>query len=186
MSRLHVMTHLKGQNVLVCLLIFFVWSGSVPAMAQKRGGYLSLDAGVYVLPQFNPAIGLHLGGNALLANEVYLGAELGVVKFDHLSKPYLPLLARFSAMPSIGSGRSRLLILLAPGYGLYRDDFRRGNDWYYSKGGFSFYGGFGAVIPGKGRGSLSLSVGYTTFGFETNGHESNIDGVGIRIGAMIR
>lgn len=177
---------LTAPNMAKWMILFFVLTGSLFCFGQKRNGYLSLDAGIYVLPQFNPALGFHLGGNAELANAVFIGAELGVVKFDHLNKPYLPMLARFSAMPLLGTGKNRLLILLAPGYGLYKEDLRRGNDWYHSTGGFSFFGGVGVVLPGKRRGSLSLSVGYTTFGFNTDGHQSNTDGVGIRVGAMIR
>jgi hypothetical protein len=166
--------------------IVLLLSSSLTAFSQRRSGYAELDAGIYFIKQVDPAIGAHFSGNIELTNAVFLGAELGVVKFDHIKKAYLPLLARFSIMPSSGGKRINPLVVLAPGYGVYEEKFRVGNTWYESKGGFSFYGGAGVAFPGKGRGSLVMTIGYSTFGFTTNGHKSNIDGVGLRIGAMIR
>ena len=154
--------------------------------AQRRNGYVGLDAGVYFLKPHDPAVGVHFSGNIELVNALFFGPEIGVVKFDHLKKPYLPLLARFSIMPALQSRKASALIVLAPGYGLHDETYRRGNNWFNSKGGFAFYGGAGAVIPGKKRGSLAITIGYTSFGFRVNGFKSNIDGVGLRLGAMIR
>ena len=154
--------------------------------SQQRNGYLGLDRGIYVIKQYDAAAGAHFSGNAELTNDVFLGAEIGFVKFDHLDKVYLPLLARFSFMPQLNLRRANLLILLAPGYGVYDDSYRRNTTYYKSKGGFSFYGGAGAAFRGKGNAYLTLTIGYATFGFTTNGYKSNIDGVGIRIGALFR
>lgn len=167
------------------MLVAFV-QAFVISFSQQRNGYLGLDAGVYVIKHSDPAVGAHFSGNAGLSNDMFVGAEIGVVKFEGLRKAYLPLLARFSMMPALNSGRARLLILLAPGYGLYDDSYRRGGIYYREKGGFSFYGGLGAAFKGKGNGYLTLTVGYSTFGFSTNGYKSNIDGVGIRFGGMFR
>lgn len=153
---------------------------------SQRGGYLGLEVGVYAIKHSDPAVGAHFSGNAELTNDMFLGAEIGIVKFDGLHKPYLPLLARFSMMPNVGSGRARLLILLAPGYGLYDDKYRRGGLYYHEKGGFDFYGGVGAAFKGKQNGYLTLTVGYSTFGFTTDDYKTNIDGVGIRFGVMFR
>lgn len=159
---------------------------SFTSLCQKRNGYLGLDAGVYVIKHSDPAVGAHFSGNAELANDMFVGAEIGLVKFDGIRKPYFPLLARFSMMPALSSSRARLLILLAPGCGLYDDSYRRGGIYYKEKGGFSFYGGLGAAFKGRKNGYLTLTVGYSTFGFTTNGYKSNIDGVGIRFGGMFR
>ena len=159
---------------------------SVLASAQHNKGYLGLDAGVYVIQHSNPAAGAHFSGNAELANAMFWGAEIGVVKFDGIRKAYLPLLAKLTIMPDLNSGRARLLLLLAPGYGIYDDSYRRGGNYYRDKGGFDFYGGIGAAFKGNGNGYLTLTVGYSTFGFTTNGFRSNIDGVGIRFGGMFR
>jgi hypothetical protein len=171
------------SKLFVLLLVMLI---SVFSFGQRKSGYLGLDAGVYVIQHSGPSVGAHFSGNAELANDMFIGAEIGVVKFDGLRKAYLPLLARFSMMPDLNSGRARLLILLAPGYGLYDDSYRRGGVYYKEKGGFSFYGGLGAAFKGKGNGYLTLTVGYSTFGFTTNGYKSNIDGVGIRFGGMFR
>ena len=159
---------------------------SILSFSQQRSGYLGLDAGIYVIKHDDPAVGAHFSGNAELANDMFLGAEIGVVKFDGIRKAYLPLLARFSMMPDVGSGIARLLILLAPGYGIYDDSYRRSGIYYKEKGGFDFYGGIGAAFKGKQNGYLTLTVGYSTFGFTTNGYKSNIDGMGIRFGGMFR
>lgn len=166
--------------------MFMLIHASLLSFSQKRNGYLGLDAGVYVIKNSNPAMGAHFSGNAQIATDAYLGAEVGVVKIDGLRKPYLPLLARVSMMPNVGSSRTRLLILLAPGYGVYDDTYRRGGFYYHEKGGFSFYGGFGAVFMQKKNASLSLTIGYSTFGISTNSYKSNIDGVGVRFGVMLK
>ncbi len=175
--------------VFYCFFKLLVWAlmifATAPAFSQKRNSYLELDAAGYFLKPYDPAVGIHLSGNIELVKALFFGAELGVVKFDHLKKPYIPLLTRFSIMPALSSRKASALIVLAPGYGLYEERYRRGNDWFHSKGGFTFYGGLGAVIPGKNRGSLAITVGYTAFGFSTNGRKTNIDGVGLRLGAMI-
>lgn len=176
----------KNICVLKFILLIAIMHTSVFSFSQKRSGYLGLDAGVYVIKHSDPGVGAHFSGNAELANDMFLGAEIGVVKFDGLHKAYLPLLARFSMMPALNSGRARLLILLAPGYGVYDDTYRRGGIYYKETGGFSFYGGLGAAFKGKGNGYLTLTIGYSTFGFTTNGYKSNIDGVGIRFGGLFR
>lgn len=168
------------------IMLLILIHASVLSFGQRRNGYLGLDAGVYVVKPSNPAVGAHFSGNAELANGMFLGAEIGVVKFDHLDKVYLPLLARFSMMPDLNSGKAKLLVVLAPGYGVYDNSYRRGGIYYKENGGFSFYGGVGAAFKGKQNGSLTLTVGYSSFGFTTNGYKTNIDGVGIRFGGMFR
>jgi hypothetical protein len=177
---------LKDTYILKFFFLILIMQVSVLSFCQRRNGYLGLDAGVYVIKHYDPAVGAHFSGNAELANDMFLGAEIGVVKFDGIRKAYFPLLARFSMMPALNSGRARLLILLAPGYGIYDDSYRRGGIYYKEKGGFDFYGGIGAAFKGKQNGYLTLTVGYSTFGFTTNGYKSNIDGVGIRFGGMFR
>lgn len=154
--------------------------------AQQRNGYLGLEAGVYIVEPYDPGVGAHFSGNAEVASDMFLGAEIGVVKFHRLDDVYLPLLARFSMMPALRSGKARLLVVLAPGYGFYDDEYRRGSIDFKSKGGFAFYGGIGAAFRGKQNGYLTVTIGYSTFGFTTNGHKSNIDGVGIRFGGLFR
>lgn len=176
----------KKPGLFKLFLLVAVMQMSATAFCQQRNGYLGLDAGVYVIKHSDPAVGAHFSGNAELAKDMFVGAEIGVVKFDGLRKAYLPLLARFSMMPALSSAKARLLILLAPGYGLYDDSYRRGGIYYKQKGGFSFYGGLGAAFRGRKNGYLTLTVGYSTFGFTTNGYKSNIDGVGIRFGGMFR
>jgi hypothetical protein len=168
------------------IILFLLILASVSSFAQQRNGYLGLDAGIYIVEPYDPAVGAHFSGNAEVANDMFLGAEIGVVKFHRLDKPYLPLLARFSMMPALNSGRARLLVLVAPGYGFYDNDLRRGNEYRKSRGGFTFYGGVGAAFKGKRNGYLTLTIGYSTFGFTTNGYKTNIDGVGIRFGGMFR
>jgi hypothetical protein len=176
----------KTIYALKYIMLVVLIHASILSFSQRRKGYLGLDAGVYVIKHSDPAVGAHFSGNAELSNDIFLGAEIGVVKFDGLRKAYLPLLARFSMMPDLNLGRARLLILLAPGYGLYDDSYRRGGIYYKEKGGFNFYGGLGAAFKGKQNSYLTVTVGYSTFGFTTNGYKSNIDGVGIRLGAMFR
>lgn len=176
----------KNGSVIKLFLLVAQIQMSVASFCQHTNGYLGLDAGVYVIKNSDPAVGAHFSGNAELANDMFVGAEIGLVKFDGLRKPYFPLLARFSMMPALSSGKARLLILLAPGYGLYDDNYRRGGIYFKEKGGFSFYGGLGAAFRGRKNGYLTLTVGYSTFGFTTNGYKSNIDGVGIRFGGMFR
>ncbi|HTM91305.1 MAG TPA: hypothetical protein VL095_02725 [Flavisolibacter sp.] len=156
------------------------------SFAQQRNGYLGLEAGVYIVEPYDPGVGAHFSGNAEVANDMFLGAEIGVVKFHRLDKAYLPFLARFSMMPALRSGNARLLVVLAPGYGFYDDSYRRGGLYYKSKGGFAFYGGMGAAFKGKRNGYLTVTIGYSTFGFTNAGHKSNIDGVGIRFGGLFR
>jgi hypothetical protein len=169
-----------------CLLLFLMTNIVSLSFAQQRNGYLGLEAGVYIVEPYDPGVGAHFSGNAEVANDMFLGAEIGVVNFHRLDKVYLPLLARFSMMPALRSGKARLLVVLAPGYGFYDDSYRRGGVYYQSKGGFSFYGGIGAAFKGKQNGYITLTIGYSTFGFTTNGYKSNIDGVGIRFGGLFR
>jgi len=168
------------------LLFFLLTFVATISFAQQRNGYLGLEAGVYIVEPYDPGVGAHFSGNAEVANDMFLGAEIGVVKFHRLDKVYLPLLARFSMMPALRSGKARLLVVLAPGYGFYDDSYRRGGLYYKSKGGFAFYGGIGAAFRGKQNGYLTLTIGYSTFGFITNGYKNNIDGVGIRFGGLFR
>lgn len=179
-------TPLKIYVAKYCSAIIAMLFACTTSYAQQRNGYLGVDAGVYVIEQYDPGVGAHFSGNAEVANDIFLGAEIGVVKFHRLDKPYFPLLARFSIMPALKSARARLLVLLEPGYGFYDESFRRGNDNFKSKGGFTFYGGIGAAFKGRKNGYLTLTVGYSTFGFTTNGYKSNIDGVGIRLGGIFR
>lgn len=171
------------KRTLILFLLCFIINSS---FAQKRNGYLGLDAGVYITEPYDPAVGVHFSGNAEVSNDMFLGLEIGAVKFHRLDKVYLPLLARFSMMPSLGSGNARLLIVMAPGYGFYDHSYRRGQVYYKSKGGFSFYGGFGAAFKGKQNGYLTVTIGYSTFSFTTNEHKTNVDGVGIRFGGIFR
>lgn len=179
---------LTAKQILIplCLTVFFISLAATSSFAQKRNGYLGLDAGVYITQPYDPGVGAHFSGNAEVSNDMFLGLEIGAVKFHYLHKPYLPLLARFSMMPSLQSGKARLLIVLAPGYGFYGDDYRRGQVYYKSKGGFSFYGGVGAAFKGKRNGYLTVTIGYSTFGFTTNDYKTNVDGVGIRFGGIFR
>jgi hypothetical protein len=167
------------------LLLLMVIPASF-SFSQQRNGYLGLEAGVYIVEPYDPGVGAHFSGNAGIANDMFLGAEIGVVKFRRLDKVYLPLLARFSMMPVLRSGKARLLVVLAPGYGFYDNSYRRGGIYYKSKGGFAFYGGIGAAFKGKQNGYLTVTVGYSTFGFTNDGYETNIDGVGIRFGGIFR
>jgi hypothetical protein len=175
--------HVLNPKYLVSFLLIFITTFS---FAQQRNGYLGLEAGVYIVEPYDPGVGAHFSGNAEIANDMFLGAEIGVVKFHRLDKAYLPLLARFSMMPALRSGKARLLVVLAPGYGFYDDSYRRGGLYYKSKGGFAFYGGMGAAFKGKRNGYLTVTIGYSTFGFTNAGHKSNIDGVGIRFGGLFR
>jgi len=174
---------ISASKFIILMLLSFATAYS---FAQQRNGYLGVDAGVYLTKQYDAAVGADFHGNAEIANDMFLGAEIGVVKFHAHDKAYLPLLARFSMMPALRSGKARLLVLLAPGYGIYNESFRRGGEYYQSKGGFTFYGGFGAAFKGKKNGYLTFTVGYSTFDFNTNGYKSNVDGVGIRFGGMFR
>lgn len=176
-------TAITKRTLILFLLCFTITS----SFAQKRNGYLGLEGGLYLnQPPYDVGAGLHFSGNAEISNDMFMGLEIGAVKFHHLHKPYLPLLARFSMMPSLRSGKARLLIVLAPGYGFYDDDYRRGQVYYKSKGGFSFYGGVGAAFKGKQNGYLTVTIGYSTFGFTTNDYKTNVDGVGIRFGGIFR
>lgn len=177
---------LKKNSALRYLIVSIFTFISFSSFSQQRSGYLGLDAGVYIVEPYDPGVGAHFSGNAEVANDMFLGAEIGAVKFHRLDKAYLPLLARFSMMPALRSGKARLLIVLAPGYGFYDDSYRRGGAYYKSKGGFTFYGGIGAAFKGKQRGYLTVTVGYSNFGFTTNGYKTNIDGVGIRFGGIFR
>jgi hypothetical protein len=168
------------------LTAFFICFGIISSFGQKRNGYLGLDAGVYITEPYDPGVGAHFSGNAEVSNDMFLGLEIGAVKFHRLDKVYLPLLARFSMMPSLRSGKARLLIVLAPGYGFYDDSYKRGSVYYKSKGGFSFYGGLGAAFKGKQNGYLTVTIGYSTFGFSANDYKTNINGVGIRFGGIFR
>ena len=168
------------------LLLFLMTNIVSLSFAQQRNGYLGLEAGVYIVEPYDPGVGAHFSGNAEVANDMFLGAEIGVVKFHRLDKVYLPLLARFSMMPALRSGNARLLVVLAPGYGFYDDSYRRGGLYYKSIGGFAFYGGIGAAFKGKRNGYLTVTIGYSTFGFTNAGYKSNIDGVGIRFGGLFR
>lgn len=181
-----VLTILKKSFVPKGLLFFLMTGIATVSFAQKRNGYLGLEAGVYVTEPYDPGVGAHFSGNAEVANDMFLGAEIGVVKFHRLNNVYLPLLARFSMMPALRSGNTRLLVVLAPGYGFYDDSYRRAGIYYKSKGGFAFYGGIGAAFKGKRAGYLTVTIGYSTFGFTYAGYKSNIDGVGIRFGGLFR
>jgi hypothetical protein len=176
----------KDAFVLKWMLVLLMTIVFTSSFAQQRNGYLGLEAGVYIVEPYDPGVGAHFSGNAEIANDMFLGAEIGVVKFHRLDKAYLPLLARFSMMPALRSGKARLLVVLAPGYGFYDDSYRRGGLYYKSKGGFAFYGGMGAAFKGKRNGYLTVTIGYSTFGFTNAGHKSNIDGVGIRFGGLFR
>jgi hypothetical protein len=179
-------TNPKGFIFRMLIILFMMVITADHSFSQQRNGYLGLEAGVYIVKPENSGVGAHFSGNAEIANDMFLGAEIGAVKLHRLDNVYLPLLARFSMMPALRSGKARLLVVLAPGYGFYDDSYRIGGINYKSKGGFAFYGGVGAAFKGKQRGYLTVTAGYSTFGFSTNGYKSNIDGVGIRFGGLFR
>lgn len=176
----------KDRLILKLIMLSLMIFAFTSSFAQKRNGYLGLEAGVYIVEPYDPGVGAHFSGNAEVSNDMFLGAEVGVVKFHRLDNAYLPLLARFSMMPALRSGKARLLVVLAPGYGFYDDSYRRGGLYYKSKGGFAFYGGIGAAFKGRRNGYLTVTIGYSTFGFTYGGYKSNIDGVGIRFGGLFR
>jgi hypothetical protein len=177
---------IKTKSLFRFFLLSAIMFGANSAFTQQRNGYLNIDAAVYAFKNDDPAIGAHFGGNAGIANDVYLGAELGVVKFHDNDKVYLPVLARFSFMPQVNSKKANLIVLIAPGYGAYNNSYRDGNNDHKVKGGFAFFGGLGAGFKGKRNGYLTLTVGYTSFGFDDRGSKYNVDGVGIRVGGMFR
>lgn len=176
----------KDRLILKLIMLSLMIFAFTSSFAQKRNGYLGLEAGVYIVEPYDPGVGAHFSGNAEVSNDMFLGAEVGVVKFHRLDNVYLPLLARFSMMPALRSGKARLLVVLAPGYGFYDDSYRRGGLYYKSKGGFAFYGGIGAAFKGRRNGYLTVTIGYSTFSFTYGGYKSNIDGVGIRFGGLFR
>jgi hypothetical protein len=176
----------KAIIIFKAVLLILIILRAQSSFAQRRNGYLGLEAGVYATNHYDPGIGFHFSGNAEVANAMFVGAEVGVISFSDLEKPYIPLLVRFSAMPQLNSTKARLLVVVAPGYGIYDNSRQRNNIYYKTKGGFTFYGGAGAAFKGKGKADFSLTIGYSSFGFTTEGYKSNIDGVGIRFGVMFR
>ena len=153
---------------------------------QSRKGYLSIELGTYFARNTDPAIGVHLSGNAEITPSLFLGLEAGVIKFPNLKNLYAPILARFTMMPQTSRAKATPLILVEPGYGIYRHVRKIGNLRVETEGGFDFFGGIGAVFNGKGKGRLFLAIGYSSFGFSTNDIRSNLEMVGLRLGVMLR
>jgi hypothetical protein len=150
--------------------IFFI-----PMLSFAQQGYLAIEPAVYFKSASTPALGIHFSGNGKLGKTTYAGLQMGIVKFQELSKNYIPIQAKFSIIPSEKLG---LLFTIEPGYGVYKLNS--------TTGGFVFYGGVGLVFPSSKNGRGFLTVGYSNFGFQTAEAMNNVECLGVHFGFMVR
>ena|SRR5438552_10933388 len=156
----------------------------IPALSQaqhkKQGGYFSFAGSVNIptTAGMDPIMGAELSGNAELGKGGYLGLQAGVLKFQGMMGVYVPIQLKFSLMPAKNPKKVSPLIVLAPGLGVYNQTD--------TQGGFTFYGGIGAVFAGKGKSGGYLTAGYSSYGFTSGDINSTVETIGIRAGIMIQ
>jgi hypothetical protein len=147
-------------------------------------GYFAIEPSLYFNKKNDPAFGVNFSGSGELANGLFAGLQVGIVSFDERDKVYVPLQAKFTVAPGYGTKKTSILIFLEPGFGVYQESFKVGNDFKETTGGFTFFGGLGAAFPGKRNSKLSLVAGYSLFGFKTEDIKSNTEMFGMRLGLM--
>jgi hypothetical protein len=152
------------------------------SFAQHNSGYFSFVGSLNFPTNVDegPILGGHASRSTQLGTSEYLGLEAGVVKFKSMHGVYIPIQLKYSLMPAKDPRKVSALIVLAPGYGIYKQAD--------TKGGLVFYGGVGAAFPGKGKGGGYLTVGYSSFAFtskKSTENNSTVSSVGVRAGVMI-
>lgn len=167
------------KQVLSALFLILV----LDSTAQKKSGYASISLAGYF--SGNQAFGGHVSGNAEMGKDAYIGLEIGGLKFEELPGIYFPLQARFTLWPETGKP-VRPMVILSPGYGVYKKAIGTNGVYVETTGGFTFYGGAGATFSGKGKGSGYVSLGYSLFQFTTENLKSNLKTFGIRAGMIIK
>ncbi len=149
--------------------------------AQKRDGFLSGTFQVDAPEHYDPIVSARLSGGGKLSNMALLGIGVGVTKIKEYKKLYVPVFGTITVADF--TKKLSPLVVLEPGYGIYKENIRSGNRRTTREGGFTFFGGAGVAIAASSKANLSFSVGYAHYGFSIDDYNYAIKGVGVRFTA---
>lgn len=167
------------KHLLFIICIFFLSTVN----AQNKG-FATVSFGLDFPKKADPAISVFFSGNHEVLRDLALGISGGVVKFPRADRLYFPVAANITIMPGNKSTVSPLIIL-QPGYGFYNRSESSGPFNFETKGGFTFYGGAGVLLPaGPVKVHFTGGIGYYTF--ETNWTKDGVTTGAIRLGLMFR
>ena len=154
---------------------------TVFSFAQKWDGFLSGTFQADLPNNFDPVASIRLSGGGKLNNLALVGIGVGITKFKEYKKLYVPVFGTLTVADF--TKRISPLIVLEPGYGIYKEGIRGGNRRTVREGGFTFFGGGGVAIAATSKANLSFSVGYAHYGFKIDQYSYAAKGVGIRFTA---
>lgn len=161
-------------------LIFFLLLTPILSSAQKS--YYSIDAAVDWPKNVELGYGIRLHGGAVIEDNVFLGVGAGVTKLDEVKGVYVPL---FFNISFAYNAKNKLfpILVLQPGYGIYKHTTTILNQDITTNGGFTFYGGAGFGYSGEET-KTHITFGYSRYGFKTGKAGSYMDGMALRLSFM--
>lgn len=162
-------------------LLFVLLLSALASSAQKRDGFLSGTFQADLPNNLDPAASVRLSGGGKLNNMALLGIGVGITKFKEYKKLYVPVFGTIT----VADFKKRIspMLVLEPGYGIYKETIRGGNRRTVREGGFTFFGGGGVAIAASPKANLSFSIGYAHYGFSIDNYNYAVKGVGVRFTA---
>jgi hypothetical protein len=130
------------------------------------------------------AFGAQLSGNLLLSKGSFMGLEIGYLKFPKMTGLYVPVSLKLTAVINDDPNKTRPIIMIQPGYGLYNERDSESST-IVRKGGTTIYTGIGVAFAATGNKRGYLMAGYSNYGFENNSVRSRIESIGLRAGMII-
>jgi hypothetical protein len=167
--------------------IYFLVFLSIPffSKAQSRNSLFTIAASADFANNTH-VLGGHFSANAQLSRNIYLGAGFGIGEFHSDNNLYFPIYANFLFLPRINRSNLKLLLNIAPGYGIYNRQYNvnpidRGFTEVKETGGFYFYTGIG-IMEASSRGKPFVSAGYARYTFNNYSYTYARDAVAFRVG----
>lgn len=176
-------TRLLTDASLMKLFFGLILFAPLLSAAQHNGGcnslpsFWSAGASINFPANKGTAVGFAFSRNTSIGNGgVYVGAGTDLLRIQ--GGWYVPVSLNLVLLPldkPIGPA-----LVLAPGYGFYKQRETLAEKETTTTGGFTFYGGAGISFY-KGM----LTTGYSRFTFTTNKTTQSAGGVGIRLAVLL-
>ena len=147
------------------LVLLFFLSSAATAQRRMTNAFVSGTFQVDAPEHYKPVVGGRLSGGANLKNFALVGIGLGVTRIKEYKKLYVPVFGTITIADF--SKKVSPLVVAEPGYGIYNEKVRIGNNTVEREGGFTFFGGGGVAVAATSKGNLSFSVGYSVYSFNT-------------------
>ena len=172
--------NLHKKTTIIFLLLFFIFA--IPCIAQKSNkGFLS-GAFQFDIPKNTTGLGVRLAGGININHLFLLGLGVGVTKIQNVNKAIIPVFAHFA----LGDFKKKVFpyFVAEPGYGFYDRSEKIGNERINTKGGFNFFGGGGMGVVTSKSSTVTFSVGYSVYNFETKKINSTVKGLAFKISVI--